>query len=156
MADNCLFCRKLIYEHDMCEEHYKCYLEQKRFVKNMKKAKIEFKSYYHNLKHVVYKFDNYLQVTELCIRLIATADLFNEIYKNDELVKIVIADVNKIIRYKVVHIKENRAMMRMKYTSLFNDIDFRSKWPSKIRTDDGHYVRSRAEQIIDNYFLLLG
>ena len=29
--------------------------------------------------------------------------------------------------------------------------DFRSKFPAKFRTDDGHVVRSKAEQIIDNW-----
>ena len=31
------------------------------------------------------------------------------------------------------------------------DINFRSKYPAAYRTNDGHQVRSKAEQIIDNW-----
>jgi hypothetical protein len=31
------------------------------------------------------------------------------------------------------------------------DVDFRKRFPAKYRCDDGHYVRSSFEQIIDNY-----
>ena len=30
--------------------------------------------------------------------------------------------------------------------------NFRDKFPAKIRAEDGHFVRSRAEQLIDNWF----
>ena len=32
-----------------------------------------------------------------------------------------------------------------------DESDFREKFPAKLRTEDGHIVRSRAEQIIDNW-----
>lgn len=32
-----------------------------------------------------------------------------------------------------------------------DDPDIRKKWEAKIRCDDGHYVRSKAEMIIDDY-----
>lgn len=32
------------------------------------------------------------------------------------------------------------------------ETDFRKKFPAEYRTSDGHYVRSRAEALIDNYF----
>ena len=34
--------------------------------------------------------------------------------------------------------------------------DFRKKWPAEYRTKDGHYVRSKAEQIIDDSLYLWG
>ena len=34
--------------------------------------------------------------------------------------------------------------------------DFRSKFPAKLRTVDGHYVRSRAELLIDNWLYSAG
>jgi hypothetical protein len=34
--------------------------------------------------------------------------------------------------------------------------DFRSKFPAKLRTIDGHYVRSRAELLIDNWLYHAG
>ncbi|ODS41821.1 MAG: hypothetical protein MSIBF_00130 [Candidatus Altiarchaeales archaeon IMC4] len=35
--------------------------------------------------------------------------------------------------------------------SELDESDFRKKFPAKLRTEDGHIVRSRAEQIIDNW-----
>jgi hypothetical protein len=32
--------------------------------------------------------------------------------------------------------------------------DFRTKFPAKLRTTDGHYVRSRAEMLIDNWLYM--
>lgn len=32
-----------------------------------------------------------------------------------------------------------------------SDYDFRQKWPPKYRCDDGHYVRSKNEQLVDNW-----
>ena len=32
-----------------------------------------------------------------------------------------------------------------------SDYDFRQKWPAKYRCDDGHYVRSKNEQLVDNW-----
>lgn len=29
--------------------------------------------------------------------------------------------------------------------------DLRKKWPANVRTEDGHYVRSKAEQAVDNW-----
>lgn len=33
-----------------------------------------------------------------------------------------------------------------------SDYDYRQKWPAKFRCDDGHYVRSKNEQLLDNWF----
>lgn len=32
-----------------------------------------------------------------------------------------------------------------------SDYDYRQKWPAKYRCDDGHYVRSKNEQLVDNW-----
>lgn len=32
-----------------------------------------------------------------------------------------------------------------------SDLDFRKKWAAKYRCDDGHYVRSKSEQLVDNW-----
>lgn len=32
-----------------------------------------------------------------------------------------------------------------------SDLDYRKKWPADNRCDDGHYVRSRGEQLVDNW-----
>ena len=151
MADNCLFCRKLVHKRSMCEEHYKEYTQQKIIQVKTNRREVDFKQYYHNLRHSVYKFIEFPTIVSLCIKMIALADIFFEHYHNGALVDVVLTDVNKIVRHKVKQIKENRHIMMERYTTLFNDIDFRSKWNANIRTEDGHYVRSRAEQLIDNF-----
>ena len=151
MADQCLFCKRLVYKNKVCENHYSIYEEQKDNLLKYERRKIEFKQYYHNLRHGIYKFMDYKVIVELCLKLMALADIYFELYNEDALVKVVLTDVNKIIRTKVNQIKESRDVMMNRYSTMFNDIDFRKKWKCDIRTEDGHYVRSRAEQVIDNY-----
>lgn len=151
MPDQCYFCRKASYKHGMCEAHYQIYLEEKEKLLEEDKKKYDFKPHYHNLKHSIYKIINYPRIVDLCIKLIAIADIYYERYENDELTKVVIGDVCNIIRNKVIKIKENNKIMGERYSSLFNDIDFRNKWKANFRTEDGHYVRSMAEQVIDNF-----
>ncbi|HNW82017.1 MAG TPA: glycerol kinase [bacterium] len=45
--------------------------------------------------------------------------------------------------------KETPAEERSK--DITSDLDFRKKYPAEKRTDDGHYVRSKSEVIIDNW-----
>ena len=151
MADTCLFCRKTVYKKNMCEEHYKQYEKTKELLMFEERDRRDFKSYYHNLRHSIYKFDEFKKIAELCIKLIALADVYHEIYHKDDLVLVVLTDVNKIVRHKVKQIRENREYMSQRYTTLFNDLDFRKKWAANLRAEDGHYVRSRAELLIDNY-----
>ena len=151
MPDQCYFCRKASYKHGMCEAHYQIYLEEKENLLEEDKKEYDFKPHYHNLKHSIYKIINYPRIVDLCIKLIAIADIYYERYENDELTKVVIGDVCNIIRNKVIKIKENNKIMAERYSSLFNDIDFRNKWKANFRTEDGHYVRSMAEQVIDNF-----
>lgn len=151
MADYCMFCKRLVYKKSMCSLHYDIFEEQKIKLLINDRKKEEYKPYYHNLKHDIYKFSDFKIIAELCIKLIALSEIYFEKYGNEELLKVVLTDINKIVRTKVKQIKENRNVMASRYTTLFNDIDFRSKWRSNIRTEDGHYVRSRAEQVIDNY-----
>ncbi len=151
MPDQCYFCRKESYKHGMCENHYRTYLDEKEKMLEENKKEYDFKPHYHNLKHSIYKIINYPRIVDLCIKLIVIADVFFERYERDELKKVVIGDVANIIRYKVTKIKENNKMMNLRYTALFNDIDFRKKWSADIRTEDGHYVRSMAEKVIDDY-----
>jgi hypothetical protein len=139
------------YKNGMCEKHYDMYKMQRELIIKDSKREYDFKPHYHNLKHSIYKCITYPTIVELCIKMFALADIYFELYNKDELTRFVEADVNKIIRYKVKQIKENREVMESRYSKLFNDIDFRNKWKSNIRTEDGHYVRSRAEQVIDNF-----
>ena len=151
MSDQCMFCKKTVYKNSMCEGHYETYIEHKQKLFEEDKKAVDFKTHYHNLKHKIYNMITYPHIVDLCIKLIAIADLYYEKYDKAELKIVVVNDVNKIIRYKVKQIKENREIMDSRYSKLFNDIDFRNKWKKDIKTEDGHYVRSRAEQLIDNF-----
>jgi len=53
-------------------------------------------------------------------------------------------------------LKNNKAKQKLSNGYKISDIEveeknFRDKFPANIRTDDGHKVRSKAEQIIDNW-----
>lgn len=47
--------------------------------------------------------------------------------------------------------KLKEQIQKMAYTDDSGDSDPRKKWPAKYRCRDGHYVRSRAELLIDNW-----
>lgn len=57
------------------------------------------------------------------------------------------------IRYLTM---ENVSIETVKQVSICenqpSDSDYRQKWPAKFRCDDGHYVRSKNEQLLDNWF----
>ncbi len=41
--------------------------------------------------------------------------------------------------------------MKSRKRSSFNDEDYRTQWPAQNQCDDGHYVRSYSEMLIDNW-----
>lgn len=49
---------------------------------------------------------------------------------------------NSLDEYKLKHNDEKNTI---------SDIDFRKKWPANYRSEDGHYVRSKSEMLIDNW-----
>ena len=65
MADNCLFCRKLVHKRSMCEEHYKEYTQEKIIQVKIDRREVDFKQYYHNLRHSVYKFIEFPTIVSL-------------------------------------------------------------------------------------------
>ncbi|MBK7106841.1 MAG: glycerol kinase [Ignavibacteriae bacterium] len=52
--------------------------------------------------------------------------------------------------FKEVTLPEHTTVQTNKVLSESNNDNFREKFPAKFRTKDGHFVRSRAEVIIDN------
>lgn len=53
------------------------------------------------------------------------------------------------IRYLTVAGSENK--VEGKKPAVVSDYDFRQKWPANYRCEDGHYVRSKNEQLVDNW-----
>lgn len=55
------------------------------------------------------------------------------------------------IFYGVVYLMTDDRHQNDVATNTKSDLDFRQKWKSPYRCDDGHYVRSKNEQLVDNW-----
>ena len=53
------------------------------------------------------------------------------------------------VRYLTITRTENKSAE--KKSVAVSDKDFRRKWPANYRCEDGHYVRSKNEQLVDNW-----
>ena len=77
--------------------------------------------------------------------MFALAEELNDIYKNVYLLSKVPKDIMQIINnFDSINKASNKK-------DTFNDIDFRKKWPAEHQCEDGHYVRSLSEMLIDNW-----
>lgn len=46
---------------------------------------------------------------------------------------------------------EEGLLKRNNEVTTISDLDYRKKWPANYRCEDGHYVRSKSEMLIDNW-----
>lgn len=94
------------------------------------------------------KFDNYVMT------MYALAELYQSKFDSDYLINRVKDDIVEIkeeyeIKEYKNYINNNKQNKCKKDT--FNDRDFREQWPRNIQCEDGHYVRSKGEKIIDDW-----
>lgn len=55
------------------------------------------------------------------------------------------------VRYLTVDGAPNGTATTEPFSNMETDLDFRKRWPAQYRCDDGHYVRSKNEQLVDNW-----
>lgn len=142
---NCIICGKETSNNNIfCWDCYKKVKEQiKKFDHNRKAEMIE--DHYFKLKKNLQKSKNKDEFNEKIILLRALADEYHIIYESDYLTDRVKNDILK--EYEQFKSKNSD----LKNNTTFDDEDFRNKWPREHQCDDGHYVRSLSEMIIDNY-----
>ncbi len=104
----------------------------------------EIKEHYFNLKNKMYKIKNEEDLKDNIMYLYAIADEYN-LLNGKYLIDRVENDILNILdNFKKLSTK-------IKPSNTFNDIDFRNKWPREHQCEDGHYVRSLSEMLIDNW-----
>lgn len=148
----CLICGESTFNKILCDLHRKEMLEIK---KNMKKINTkEINAYYHNLKHSIYKMIDINHIKNNLLKLIALSLIYFECTNDKKMIEKCVFDSQKIMKIKNKYENENTEMLEKIKNGDFNDIDFRKRWEAQYRCEDGHYVRSMAEMIIDNALYL--
>ncbi len=103
------------------------------------------KDYYfeqiNNLNFNTYEKDFYFNQIALLYAL--SLNMLEDFY-SDYLLNRVEADIQYLLNNK------NTIQYHFNNNS-FNDIDFRENWPREHQCEDGHYVRSLSEMLIDNW-----
>lgn len=141
----CIICGEYAPNGPLCRDCYYEMLEIKdSFDKNQKV--FQLRDYYFNLKSNIYRIKNFEYVQSNCLKLMALAVLSKEIYDELSLTNRVVNDIKEIIEKKST--QEQQEISDTKKIKN-NDIEDEHKEEIK-RTDDGHYVKSDAEAIIDN------
>lgn len=141
----CLICGKETFSNWLfCKD---CYQEVKNKKQNFdhNRSKAQISSHYFELRDLLKTIKSKNDFNETIILMWALSEEFYDIhgqpYLKDRVKNDILHNTSKIQTF----IQNNEG------TTNFNDEDFRNKWPREYRCYDGHYVRSKAEQIIDDW-----
>ena len=143
--EKCLICGEPTKQNNLfCWDCYQIIKkERNNFDHNRDANKIY--EHYFNLKNNLYESKNDDEFNEKIILMWALAEEYENIYEDEYLIKRVKFDIqNSLERFKN---KVNTA----NNNDTFNDEDFRERWPREHQCEDGHYVRSLSEMLIDNW-----
>lgn len=135
----CIICGKATYKyhHNLCKRHY-----------NQAHSNPEL-----NDKELTYskRLQKYFET----YNILKYKNLSDEEFQNNLLILVTLGIHNKYLieRYKsdIFYLKYLNKHFSQNENINTDIIDFRKKFPTKYRCDDGHYVRSKAEIQIDNY-----
>lgn len=149
--EKCLFCQNIIFKRCFCEKHY--IVVKERIKKNLseKNNDYEYTSHYHNLRFSIMKMYNREHIVDNLLKLISIAEAYRIKYGNADLVEKVYHFSKKIVfRMESNELKVNEEKEKI-LQDINSEIDFRKNWSKDYLCDDGHYVRSLSEMIIDNW-----
>ena len=145
----CIVCGEESNNLPLCSYCYKSY---KRFFdhgedlsycnKSLKFALLKLLAYFDGLENDDIDDDKTGFLIDLCSMVRPIVEDENYFGENED--KILISKLQK----------ENEKLKEQLQQNIINKDDFsdpRKKWPAKYRCRDGHYVRSRAELLIDNW-----
>lgn len=138
--DNCVICNQSSSGKPLCKDcYYDCREMEDEIDRN--KKPFELRDYYYNLKSANYRIVNKNTIINNCKKMIALANITNDSYDDTSLVTRVIEDVKEIIVSK-------NSKKDIKINTFTEQSD--SLKSNIIRTLDGHIVKSRGEEVIDN------
>ncbi len=143
----CILCNKECYEgHLFC---YDCYNKVKQIKKefNHNRKEKDIQSHYFDIRDLVQKTNKVKQIEDYFVMMQALAEELYNIYDNDYLISRVYSDILSLYNNKKQNLNKNNS----EQNDNFNDKDFREMWPREHQCEDGHYVRSLSEMLIDNW-----
>ncbi|MFA6867317.1 MAG: hypothetical protein WCR54_07355 [Clostridia bacterium] len=153
----CIICGKDAPNGYLCYECYKKKEAEKiEFVG--KRNKQEAMDHYFNQRNCLFKIKNPDYMENGVIRMFAIAEevaQYNDNYLKNRVVEDITAlmlrkndKINTIVKEKK---KVEDIINETKQSKNFDDIDYRKQWAAEHQCDDGHYVRSYSEMLIDNW-----
>lgn len=145
-SNNCVICNsETSADYIFCKP---CYQRIKKiradFNHNRDSEKI--KKHYYALKELIENADTIKEAEDNILLQFALAEELDNIYDDSYLLNRVKSDILKSID-KI----ERNSKKQKNSKDNFNDKDFREKWPREHQCEDGHYVRSLSEMLIDNW-----
>lgn len=140
----CLLCNKLTKNNNLfCKDCYQL-IKKERNNFNHNREQIKIYEHYFNLKNSLYDSKTDVEFNEKIILMWALAEEYENIYDKIYLLDRVKFDIlNELDKFKNKTNTDNN--------DAFNDEDFRERWPREHQCEDGHYVRSLSEMLIDNW-----
>lgn len=157
-------------KYDLC---YSCYNEKKT-IKSELEASVnnleDAKDYYNNMKYNIFKLKDMDYAITACTKLIALGELLENRYKLKDYISKSKTDAVSLLEKKRDYLSglnlkkaaevENPEEIAAPASNIVVEtstdsntewLDYRRVYPMNIRCKDGHYVRSKAEKLIDDY-----
>lgn len=136
----CLICGEPSNGKPQCKD---CYYEMIDFKDSLDKNSkaFELKDYYYNLKSNIYRMKTFDYVKSNCNKLLAIALSLKEFYRDESLTDRAYNEIKEIIQSK-------KPTKNKEITAYAKTQDTHKE--EIIRTNDGHYVKSDPESVIDD------
>lgn len=122
-----------------------CYKDKERLKKELESSRTpeEIKEHYFNQKRVLFKVENPEYTKTGTLKLLALAEDLATFHSDFYLKKRVVKDINALQKTQIGGDTFEKPS--------FDDEDFRKQFPAEDQCEDGHYVRSYSEMLIDNW-----
>jgi hypothetical protein len=157
MNKKCMFCDESVVCFNMCEIHNTVFREElNKIQKDLNNngnnnSCAELKGHFHNLRYSAIRCVDYLHFVCLSIRLLAIAHIYKSRTEDELLIAKFKNFLAKYLLKKKIIFQDINDNYNKYIMGIVADIDFRDKWPRIYACDDGHYVRSLSEMLIDNW-----
>lgn len=156
---NCIICGKPSNGKPICRNCYYEMLEnydELDYLQSFEGAK----EYYYNLKNSIFWIKKMEYAQTACKKLYAIAKIMDEIYYTDAIQK-AIDDIKYLLTKKQEYLNKSKIekeeppkekeLIEHDDLNINEEIaDYRRTYPATIHCNDGHYVRSQNERIIDD------
>lgn len=163
----CIVCGKDAPKGYLCYDCFKRKEEIKKDLDYLSEAD-ETKDYYNNLKYSIYKIKRMDYAQNACIKLYAISEILERNFKYRGFIdKGAVAIVDLLTKKKEYLSGKSKEVPDEDVPEASLDVtedlkalrdkdvkDYRKIYPMNLHCTDGHYVRSKAEREIDNYFYI--